>query len=153
MSGEDTGMLGTARIKEGVFQSAGMLAIRIALGVTFIVHGIPKFGPGFADFLESQSLPVAMHYPIALGEFLPGVLLIAGVLSRISGAVLALLLFGILIVIDGLFEGATLTGEAGVEWQLILFAAALVCMVVGPGRASLAQLIGSKVKTFPRWLH
>jgi len=42
-----------------------------------------------------------------------------------------------------------LTGEMGVEFDLILLASLLVIMIVGPGRISLAHII----KKIPRCLH
>ncbi len=43
----------------------------------------------------------------------------------------------------------SLTGEMGVELDLILLASCLVIMIVGPGRISLAH----SIKKLPRCLH
>ena len=46
-------------------------------------------------------------------------------------------------------NAASITGEWGIELDLILLAVALVIIVVGPGRISLSQII----KKLPRCLH
>ena len=42
-----------------------------------------------------------------------------------------------------------MTGDKGIEFDLILLAVSLVVIIVGPGRVSLAQII----KKIPRCLH
>lgn len=138
--------MNTAELKETVFSGAAVLGIRLTLGVIFIVHAIPKFEADFAMFLEIKMFPVWLQYPVAAGELIPGILLVVGVLSRISGAVIAAIMLGIFITID---QFVALTGEKGMEYHLILFAAALLVMVMGPGRISAAHLF----KRLPRLLH
>ncbi len=43
----------------------------------------------------------------------------------------------------------SLTGDKGVEIDVILLAASIVIMIVGPGRISLSQII----RKIPRYLH
>ena len=40
------------------------------------MHSLGKFGPGFAENLPNMGLHAEMQFPIALAEFVPGVLLI-----------------------------------------------------------------------------
>ncbi|RNJ77399.1 MAG: DoxX family protein [Nitrosopumilus sp. H8] len=136
----------TAEIRESIFGSTAMLGIRLTLGAIFIAHGIPKFEASFAGFLEMKMFPVWLHYPVAAGEIIPGILLVAGVFSRMSGAIIAAIMLGIFITID---RFVALTGDKGMEYHLILFAAAILIMVMGPGRISVAHI----VKRLPRWMH
>lgn len=136
----------TSEIRETIFSGIGMLGVRVTLGIIFIVHGIPKFEAGFADFLASKGFPEALQYPVAAGELVPGILLVMGILGRMSGAAIAAIMLGIFITIDG-FQA--LTGDKGMEYHLILFVAAIMVMVMGPGRISAAHMI----KRLPRWLH
>ncbi|RNJ77400.1 MAG: DoxX family protein [Nitrosopumilus sp. H8] len=138
--------MGTAEIRESIFNGTAMLGIRLTLGAIFIAHGIPKFNAGFAGFLEGNSIPLAMQYPIAAGELIPGILLVVGILSRMSGAVIAAIMIGAIFAIHGT---TALIGDAGIEFELMLLATSLMVMVAGPGRLSVARFAGK----LPRWLH
>ena len=138
--------MATSEIKEKILNDAVFMGLRSAIGVIFIVHGMGKFNPGFAEFLPNLGLPPEMQIPIALAELVPGILLIIGVLSRLSSALLSIIMIGAIFHVKG---AQSLTGDSGVELDLILLAAALVIMVTGPGRIALAQV----VKKLPRCLH
>ena len=119
--------------------------LRLVVGTIFIAHSIGKFDPGFGGFVASLGLPPEMQIPIALAEFVPGILLIVGVLTRISGAIISMVMLGAIFVVKG---AQSLTGDSGVEFDLILLAVCLVIIVIGPGRLSLA----TAVKKVPRFL-
>lgn len=136
----------TAEIREKFLNDIVLMGLRSALGVIFILHGISKFNPGFAENLPNMGLPVEMQIPIALAELVPGILLIVGILSRLSSSVLSIIMLGAIFMIKG---ASSITGKGGVELDLILLASALVVMIVGPGRISLAHVI----KKLPRCLH
>jgi putative oxidoreductase len=61
------------------------MGLRSDIGVIFIVHGISKFNPGFTNFLTNNGISVEMQIPLALAELVPGILLITGILSILSG--------------------------------------------------------------------
>ncbi len=136
----------TSEIKEKVLNDVVFMGLRSAIGVIFIVHGISKFDSGFADFLPMMGLPVEMQIPIALAELVPGILLVIGVLSRLSSSLLCIIMLGAIFHVKG---AQSLTGEMGVELDLILLASSIVIMIAGPGRISLAYII----KKLPRCLH
>ena len=112
----------------------------------FIAHSIPKFDPGFGGFLGSIGMPPEAQIPIALLELVGGSVLIVGVLSRISAAMLSMNMLGAIFVIRG---ASSLTGDNGYELDLILLASCLVIIAIGPGRASISHVI----KRIPRFLH
>jgi putative oxidoreductase len=121
--------------------------LRAAIGVIFIVHGSGKFNPGFAGFLTGPlGMPPEMQIPIALAELIPGILLIVGVLTRISASLISIIMLGAIFHVK---KAANLTGEGAYELDLILLAGALVIIAAGPGRVSLAHII----KKLPRCLH
>ena len=123
------------------------LGLRAAIGVIFILHGSGKLNPGFSGFLTGKlGFPPEMQIPIALAEMIPGILLIAGVLTRISASMLAIVMLGAIFYVK---KAANITGEGGFELDLILLAGTLVVIVAGPGRVSLAHVI----KKLPRYLH
>ena len=138
-------MTGSA-IKEKILNDVVFMGLRSAIGIIFIVHGISKFNPGFAEFLPMMGLPVEMQIPIALAELVPGILLIIGVLSRLSASLLSIIMLGAIFHVKG---AQSLTGDGGVELDLILLASSIVIMIAGPGRISLAHII----KKLPRCLH
>ena len=123
------------------------LGLRAAIGIIFILHGSGKLNPGFSGFLTGKlGFPPEMQIPIALAEMIPGILLIAGVLTRISASMLAIVMLGAIFYVK---KAANITGEGGFEFDLILLAGTLVVIVAGPGRVSLAHVI----KKLPRYLH
>ena len=85
------------------------------------------------------------RYPIALAEFIPGILLLLGVLTRISASLISIVMLGAIFLVKG---GTSLTGDGGYEFDLILLAACLVVIVAGPGRVSLSYAL----KKVPRVL-
>ena len=136
----------TAEIKQKTLNDVVFIGLRSVIGVIFIAHGMGKFNPGFTNFLSSLGIPPEMQIPIALAEMVPGILLIVGVLSRLSGALISVIMIGAIFHVKG---AQSLTGDSGVEFDLILLAVALVIMIAGPGRMSIAHAI----KKLPRCLH
>jgi len=139
-------MLTAAEIREKFLNDIVFMGLRSTIGVIFMLHGLSKFNPGFVENLLSMGLPAEMQIPIALAELIPGILLIIGVLSRLSASLISIIMLGAIFMVKG---ATSITGKGGVELDLILLASVLVIMIVGPGRISLAQA----VKKIPRCLH
>jgi len=135
-----------AEIREKILNDVVFMGLRSAIGVIFILHGISKFNPGFAENLPNMGLPAEMQIPIALAELIPGILLVIGILSRLSASLISIIMLGAIFMVKG---ASSITGKGGVELDLILLASSLVIMIAGPGRISLAQAI----KKIPRCLH
>jgi putative oxidoreductase len=138
--------LTTAEIREKFLNDIVLMGLRSAIGVIFILHGISKFNPGFAENLPNMGLPVEMQIPLALAELVPGILLIIGILSRTSASLISIIMLGAIFMVKG---ASSIIGKGGFELDLILLASVLVVMIVGPGRISLAHVI----KKLPRCLH
>ena len=139
--------MGESIFRENRLHDIAFWGLRAAIGVIFIVHGSGKFNPGFAGFLTGRlGLPAEMQIPIALAELIPGILLLIGVLARISASLLSIVMLGAIFYVK---QAGSLTGDRGVELDLILLAACLVVIVAGPGRVSASHMI----KKIPRWLH
>src|SRR3970040_1875478 len=96
--------------------------------------------------LENMGLPVEMQIPIALAEVISGILLIVGVLTRISASLIAIIMLGAIFYVK---QASNLTGNGGYALDLVILACALVVIAAGPGRISLAHII----KKLPRCLH
>ena len=135
-----------AKIVENKLTDIAFMGMRASIGVIFILHGSGKFGPGFIGFLTGPlGLPAEMQIPIALAEVVPGILLIFGVLTRISASLLSIIMVGAIFYVKG---ATAITGDSGVELDLILLASCLVLIVAGPGRVSIAHI----AKKIPRFL-
>ena len=138
-------MLAVAIFRENKLHDITHWGIRAAIGVIFIVQGSGKFDPGFAGFLTNIGVPIELQIPIALAETIGGILLIIGVLSRISSSILSIIMLGAIFHVKG---AANLTGEGGYALDLMILAGILLIIVAGPGRVSVSHL----VKRIPRFL-
>ena len=135
-----------AKFSENRLLDIAFWGLRAAVGVIFIAHGTGKFGEGFVGFLTGPlGLPPEMQIPIALAETIPGILLIVGVLTRISASLLSIVMLGAIFYVK---EASNLTGQGGYELDLILLAACLTIIVAGPGRISISHI----AKKIPRFL-
>ena len=136
-----------ASLSQNKLHDIANMGMRAAIGVIFIVHGVGKFNEGFVGFLTGGlGLPAEMQIPIALAEMVPGILVLIGVFTRLSASLLSIVMLGAIFYVK---QAGSLTGERGVEFDLILLAACLVVMIAGPGRISIAHV----VKKLPRCLH
>ncbi len=136
-----------AILKDNKWHDITHWGIRAALGVTFLVHSIKKFDPSWEGWLvDMAGLPPEMRLPIALAEFIGGILLISGVLTRITGVIFSIILLGAIFHIRGI--GEFFISNGGFEWDMIMLAVALTIIAAGPGRVSVAHL----VKRIPRFL-
>ncbi len=134
-----------AKFRESKLHDITHFGIRSAIGVIFIVQGSGKFDPGFAGYLTNIGVPVELQIPIALAETIGGILLIIGVLSRISSSILSIIILGAIFHVKG---ASNLTGEGGYAIDLLILAGVLLIIVAGPGRISISHL----AKKIPRFL-
>jgi len=134
-----------SKIRETIFHDIAHFGLRLVLGVAFVVHGTEKFAPMFAEYMPSFGIPLELQVPIALAELVPGILLILGVLTRISSSLLSVVMLGAIFLV---LKAASFSGQYGYEYPLVLLAANLVVIAIGPGRISLSHV----VKKIPRFL-
>jgi len=139
-------LLAEAKFSENRLLDIAFWGLRAAVGAIFIAHGTGKFGEGFVGFLTGPlGFPPEMQIPLALAETIPGILLIIGVLTRISASLLSIIMMGAIFYVK---EASNLTGQGGYELDLILLAACLTIIVAGPGRISISHI----AKKIPRFL-
>lgn len=123
------------------------LPLRIGLGVIFIAHGSQKlfgiFGghglKGTAQFLSSLGFIPGILWAVllAFGEFLGGIFVLFGFLTRLGALIIAVAMLVALIKVHlphGFFNS---TG--GIEFPLILFASALSILFSGPQKLSVEK--------------
>jgi putative oxidoreductase len=122
------------------------VVLRLITGVVMAYHGWAKFDSGvsgFGQFLDSLGIPFPgfMGYVVALLELSGGTLLIIGLLTR---------LWALLFAIEMVFTSALVKLEvgligdqgAGLELDLMIFAAAVTLLFLGPGRLSADRAMG-----------
>ncbi len=128
--------------------SLSLLVIRLALGTIFIAHGAQKVfgafgGPGIAGVTGMVTAlgfhpPLVWSYALALTEFLGGIGILLGLLTRLAG-------IGIIVVMSVAI--ATVHGPSGFflpkgfEFNIALIAMALSLVISGAGMFSLDWLI------------
>ena len=134
-----------AQIHPSKFVDIAIFGLRLAIGAIFIAAGLLKFDPNVVPYLQQMGLPTELQYLYALQEFVPGILVTVGVLTRISASILSAVMLGVIFYIDRL---STFVEPNGAALAVILLAALLVLITTGPGKISISHL----VKKIPRFL-
>jgi putative oxidoreductase len=136
--------------------SLPLALLRVTLGVVMFPHGAQKMlgwfgGQGFAATMggfEHQGIPVVFACLAILAEFLGGLGLIFGLLSRIAAfGILCNMVVAVLRVhaANGLFMNWTGTNKGeGFEYHLLAIAMAIVVMAAGAGSWSLDRWLARK---------
>ncbi len=113
--------------------------IRASVGVIFIAYGLQKFDPIWKEHLIGFGLPPELQIPIALAETIGGIALIAGILTRIAGAIFSIIL------VDAIFHirwnNGFFIAKGGWDYDLALIAMTLFIIVVGSGRISISSYL------------
>ncbi|MCB5165767.1 DoxX family protein [Streptomyces bambusae] len=126
----------------------GLLVLRLALGLTVAGHGVQKlfgwFGgggiSGTGKFFSSVGYPAgeAMAVVAGLTETLGGLGLALGLLTPLAGAAVAGTMVNALVVA---WSGSFFVTAGGVEYEIMLLAAAVGLAVTGPGRYALDRFV------------
>ncbi|WP_456269406.1 DoxX family protein [Kushneria sp. AK178] len=121
----------------------GKLLLRIALGVTLLLHGIAKIGaPGvverIGEHLEQWSLPAPLAFGVFVGELMAPLMILAGWRCRIGGALAAInMLFAIVLMRLGAVWSLGDAGGWRLETEILMLGAALALMFCGSGRMAI----------------
>jgi len=135
------------RTSTGRALDLGLLVLRAVIGAIFVAHGAQKlfvFGiAGVTGGFESMGVPLAgvMGPAVALTEFLGGITLIAGLLTRVTGVALAGIMLGAALLVH-LPAGFFLPN--GYEFVLVLMAGAGALALTGAGAFSVDALIARR---------
>ena len=118
--------------------------LRIVAGVIFMAHGYQKFFTmgitGVTGFFDQLGIPLAgiMAIVIATLEFVGGFALLTGFFARFVAVPLALDMAGAIFFFhakNGFFV------PAGVEFVMLLMAAAIAVAIAGPGKFSVDSVL------------
>jgi putative oxidoreductase len=136
------------------FAGWGPLVLRLALGVTLIVHGWLKVNPkgqtkgpaGFAAWLKQMRVPLPLFFAwvVCLLETVGAVLLVLGLGTRILalGVVIDMLVAIALVKMKMMNARFMDTKVQGWEFEFALLAQALALVVLGAGSIALDPLVG-----------
>lgn len=143
--------------------SFGLFILRLIVGSIFAVHGYPKLfggkgqsihptaqkvlgagfvqsmeqgGPeNFSKMLENMEVPSPKSVATFVGwvEFLGGILLALGLLTRLSAALLA---GDMVVAIQKVHAQKGLVGQGASEFALSMLASTLALFIAGPGKIS-----------------
>jgi putative oxidoreductase len=121
----------------------GRLILRLALGVTVLLHGIAKLIGGvgvISGMLTGAGLPGFLAYGAYVGEVIAPILVILGFYSRI-GAWLIVVNMLVALGLVHMKEIATLNQQGGwaIELQAMYLFTAVAIALIGPGRFAINQ--------------
>ena len=122
--------------------------IRLALGLTLMAHGSQKVlgsfgGPGLSNWTAGNA-PLGLRPAglwlgaAAFSEFLGGVLVLLGLLTRVGAFFIAMTM---LVAIIGVHWPNFFASNRGFEFPLTLLAMALALLIAGGGRASIDEML------------
>jgi putative oxidoreductase len=114
-------------------QPLALLVLRIVIGAIMIGHGYGKVFGGFSHvqgMMGHIGFPAFMAYPLAATEFVGGILIIAGLLTRF---VALAMLIDMTVAIWKVHWKNGLLAEGGYQFPLALWAIAFALIIFGGG--------------------
>lgn len=133
------------------------LVLRLGLGIVFLVHGVSKLnaGPasGFGSMLTGLSAPAPALFAwlVTIAELVGGILLLVGLLTRLTTLPLIATLIGAIVLVK--FDVGVIAGEGaampGAEVDIALLAGLVALLVIGPGRLSVDRAVGVEAEVVP----
>jgi putative oxidoreductase len=136
------------------YPSWSTFVVRVVLGIIFFAHGAQKvlgwFGgyglKGTVGYLTSTGLALPIAYLVCFFEFLGGIGLVLGLLTRLDALAIAIVMIGAIAKVhwqNGFFINWSLTpGKGhGYEGNLAFLAMAVACLLAGGGMLSVDRLL------------
>jgi putative oxidoreductase len=127
------------------YRQVAVLALRVALGVIFMLHGFSKFGLfGGASFQDTVDFFAAMGMPfpsitapvLAIVEAFGGLALIFGVATRVVALMLGIVVIAEILIIK-LPQSINPLGSSGYLFELSLLIGLAALSLLGPGAFAL----------------
>jgi len=126
------------------------LILRVSLGIMFIAHALLKimvFTPaGTVGFFASLGVPGWFAYPTMGAELIGGVLLVAGIQTRVVALALVPVLIGSIVLVHGA-NGWLYTNEnGGWEYSAFLIMVSFAQALLGDGAYSARALFNGQAQ-------
>ena len=125
------------------------MLVRIVLGIAMVYHGYSKVVPAgglhgdpmsamnhWAHVVQGMGLPRWLGYVSALTEFVGGICLILGLLTRLCAFLVTINLLVATLMVN------IHRGYSGSEYSIALAAMAFLVLVAGPGKVALDRRLG-----------
>jgi putative oxidoreductase len=142
-----------------VYTDLASIAVRVVIGVLMIIHGMPKLtGPSRTQMREGMKqvgVPTILFDLVGLLEFVGGLFLLLGFLTRIVSALFILEMVGTIVLYNTVLWKAPMPRGALEEafkrthgylfgWELdtTILACMIVTLILGGGALSLDGLLG-----------
>lgn len=138
-----------------VANDIGLLVLRAIVGIIFVVHGAGDiFEAGVSSNVENYRdagipLPELSAPFAAYVQFLGGLALIAGLLSRLVTLGMVVVMAGALVFVHAGEQIPIGQDGSGSGFALIMGAASLAIVLAGPGRFSIDHLIATRAAGAP----
>jgi putative oxidoreductase len=124
----------------------GLLALRVMIGVAFVIHGYPKIEHATTWMNATggaHAFPAWLQVIGAGVEFFGGLALVVGFASQLAAALICFNMFVATFVVE-LPSGAHFaSGKSPFELPLVYFIATLALLFLGPGAISVDRWLGS----------
>jgi putative oxidoreductase len=118
-----------------------LLILRVVLGIIMVYHGWPKVTDlaGTIENMTGMGIPAPALAAIftAVVEFVGGLLILVGAFTDIVGLMFAIDMVGAIIFVHA--KNGFSVAKGGVEWPLLLLAAALAIALAGAGRYAVGR--------------
>jgi putative oxidoreductase len=113
-----------------------LLVLRVVLGIIMIYHGWPKLTDlgGTIEGMGGMGVPAPAVAAIfaTVAEVVGGLLMVLGASTDIAGLMFAIDMLGAIAFVHA--KNGFSVAKGGIEWPLLLLAAALAVALAGPGR-------------------
>lgn len=128
------------------YDDAGKLVLRLAIGILMLMHGLHKLTDGIAGIsamVLANGWPGIIAYGVYVGEVIAPVLIIVGLLTRMSAVVVVLNMLVAVYLVHG-HQLLHLTKHGGwfLELQGLYLFGALAIALLGAGRLSVGGAQG-----------
>lgn len=126
------------------YYDLAVLALRLVVGFAFVYHGWMKVGnmEGAVTMFSAMGIGAALTYVAAYVEFLGGLALMFGALTKLASGLLAIFMIAAIYLVH-LSKGYN-TMAGGYEYQLLLLVAVIFFGLVGPGKYAAHEYICKK---------
>jgi putative oxidoreductase len=122
--------------------SVGLLALRLAVGAAFVLHGWPKIQSPMTWMGPETTMPGWLQLLAAISELGGGIALVLGLLTRLFAlglvCTMAVAAFQVHIPAGHPFVSQ---GDPSYELAIVYLAASVLFLLAGPGRLSLDALL------------
>jgi putative oxidoreductase len=121
----------------------GLLALRLAIGAIFIVHGWPKItgARGMAAMMgggEAKPVMVGVFTLQGIVEVGGGILMILGVLTQLVAVAFAIIMIGAIFLKNTQMKTGFMSQQTtGWEFDLVLLAGNILLFLAGPGEIAI----------------